>query len=624
MGMRVPGGAADIRMSAEEVAVWRKRIQRSIRMKEQLGLNLRWSVLDAYYEGQYFSSLAKKHQIATNWMFSILRQTVAALYFQNPTFYMRGLTLKGRMAAPVVEQVYIAERQVMDAEEAERDFLQWGLQFGIGIMKHGYHSSLGAETPYREVSPEENDGGYADTQDEERIDAGAFSELWGRRHFGHAWKMAIPPQDFGFDADAKTVEDSRWFWHRYNRPYLDVKRDSRLDREARMKLGMSGTSPYFEEEDAGAGRERVKDDSGICRLYEVFDRQTNRVILLHDSCDRPLLNKRMDHFGDMGPYEFLVFFKSRHHPYGIPWCETFRSQVEVLNTIRSQMLEHLETWGQVRGSYRKHRISDESIKQLLKSRGNVLVPVETDEKLSDVIDLFERLEMSPDAWKLGDVYQRDLVDISGASELGSRTTETATEASYLEQKSNLRVGDMRYRFERSLVGSARRDMKTVRKYWGAERVVPIVGEDGMVWDMVRVSEDVVLSDYEVILEPGSTERVDKAVRTRQIIDAIGQLPPLREWLVTKGWDINIVELVKEYLKNTEVFRTVSKVLVPLQPMGMLPTSESRRGKQGPQGQPGAAGAVNGLGQMPQESGAGVAGRVLSEAFGGGAFGGSLS
>ena len=231
-------------MSATQVGIWRKRIQRSMRAKDELGLYKLWTVLDAYYEGKYFKQLSKKHQIATNWMFSILRQTLAALYFQNPTFYMRGLTELGRMAAPVMEQVYAAEREVMDAEESERNFLLYGLKKGIGIMKHGYSAAVSPEMPLRGPNPIQDEG---DTESE-LYPLAPRTEFDQRVHYGHAWQMEVDPRHFFMDADAKVHSEAGWYCHRYYRKFVDVRDDIRLSKAARFELKPSGRSSYFNDE----------------------------------------------------------------------------------------------------------------------------------------------------------------------------------------------------------------------------------------------------------------------------------------------------------------------------------------------------------------------------------------
>lgn len=656
---RQPGGngngaamhAGVSRLTEEQVQIWRKRIQRALRQKKDMGITAKWAVLEQFYRGQYFKKMSKDHQVATNWMFALIRQAMASIYFQNPTFYMRGLTVAGRQSAPIMEQVYIAERKVMGAKRPERRALQHGLQLGLGTLKHGYSSSLGIEQPYRQIAPGAppintwtpgmEGETYSDTSlnmDDFKMPRGAFVELWGERHYGHPWKRAIKPQDILIDPEAVEISEARWICHRYDRPYVDVKEDVRLDPEVRAKLKPSGMSGFSVELDEDYRKQypSVYDDAAMVRLYEIFDCSRRRVILLTDTVDMPLLDKRYEHFGDLGPYAFLQFFEHDEHPYGIAWAETFKPQVEVLNSLRSQMLQHLETWGQLRGGFLKGKADGNDIKQLLNNtQANVLVGIEGTEKVEDALTIFPRIEIAPDAWRLSDQWQTDLVDISGATELRQqKKTPTATEASYFEEKSALRIDDMRGMFEDFLLQSALRDLKSLKAFWGPDRVVPIVGEDGIVWMMARVSQDVVLSDYEILIEAGSTQRVDKAVRTRQVIDTMDRALQWMPVLQQHGFIVNSAELFKNFLKQTDVFRQPERVLIAMPGNEMAKFLGNQQmlpqGTQAPMGmgmQPGMGGiagggmgaptAVTQMGTMPWEQNAGVAGRVMSEAFGGG-------
>jgi len=603
----------------------KKRIQRSMRAKRDLGLLDIWDTLEAYYEGKYFKQLAAEHKVSVNYMFSIIRQTVAALYFQDPTFYMKGMSEMGRMVAPIMEQVLAYEREVIDAESAEREFLWYAVLFGIGILKHGYSSALSPEMPLRDagIRPEGERSG-----DDFNLPLAQTVESDQRMRVGHPWTWAISPHDFFMDPDAKKWTESRWFCHRYNRPYVDVLQDSRLNIEARAELEPTGRSGFFLDEDIRDSEDnntrlQLQNDAAIVRLYEYYDVQNACVTLMSDNGERPLLYKKYPYLKDLTPYEKLTFFESRKHPWGIPYPNTFRSQIEVLNVIRSQQLQHLETWGWTRGAVNSDKVKNKAdVKSFLKARGPKLIEVQGDTKINEVIEIFDRQDIPADTWKVAQQHYDDLIDISGANELGARSTETATEASYQEQKHNLRVGDMRYANDRALKGSARRVIALLKNFWGAERVVPICGEDGKLWEMLSIPREWVLAEYEVDIEPGSTERVDRVVRTRQIIDAIRELLPLNEAMKQQGWQVYLPELVKKYLHNTDVFRTSDRVLVPYTPplvdeMGNpIPDAGGNAG-----GMPGPE-SEGAFGSMPQLQDAGLTGRALSEGFGGG-FGGSL-
>lgn len=607
--------AAHEPMSVEEVAIWRRRLMRAHRAKRDLGLVQRWRVLNDYYENRYFTRLSKEHQVAVNWMFAQIRSAVASLYYENPTFYCTGLSEEGRQAAPIVEQVMTIERRAMKADVQEERFLLHGLKYGIGILKHGYQSNPGVR---------ERGAAGEQYKDEPR---GPFAESDYRMKYGHPWKISVAPWNFLMDPDAEKPELSRWFCHRYYRPYVDVREDTRLDRAAREALSTTGKCSSHSDTDIegldSITKQAVKDDASMVTLYEIFDVARKRVILLSDHGDQALLNKRYDQFGDMTPYEFLVLYEAEEHPWGIAWAETFRSQVEVINIIRSQMLEHLESWGWTRVLYLKNLgFSEEDIKRALKSRGVSAIGVSspTGTKLSEVFDVMPRIEIPADSWRLGEAYHRDMVDVSGSSELGRQTTETATEAMKLDEKQGLRIGHMRKRWDAALEGSAQRDLKSLQRYWGPDRVIPLLGPDGQLWQLVRVPFWMMNSEYILAMQPGSTERIDKAVRTRQVIDSMDRLERWMQWIQAQGYQLNVIELLKSFLRQTEVFRNPERLFLPVNPAG---TGPALVGGAGAPGQLTAPVAVNGMGGMPWEQGTGVSGRTLSEMFGGGAFGGSF-
>jgi hypothetical protein len=187
---------------------------------------------------------------------------------------------------------------------------------------------------------------------------------------------------------------------------------------------------------------------------------------------------------------------------------------------------------------------------------------------------------------------------------------------------------MRYLFERFLKRSTRKVVAMLRQFWPSERVVPVVGPDGRNWQYITVTRDMVTAEYTVDIEPGSTEKVDKNIRVRQTIDAMAQLTPMVPYLQAQGYDLNMPELVRTYLKNTMFARNADKFLVQLpppqpQPMpdqGMAePGMEEQGGMMNPQAQQAMMAApmpVNNNGGMPWDMSTANMGRMMSESLNG--------
>lgn len=602
----------------EFTSMWQERIIRSHKSKRRLVKD--WIVLREFYEGRYFSDSVDNDQVSTNFLFSIIRQKMATLYFQNPTMNFRGLSQIGSEIAPIMKDFMLIVRRAIDAEAEERDALLKGLLYGTGILKHGYNAEFGIETPLSEdsVMGKLNRAGISSFDDFD-LSKGIFTEHDLRVRAGYPWVKSISTFDFFADAEAMQFPEARWMAHRFRRPHADVVRDSRYDPEARKEVDPSGVGLFGVDDyesryaDAGYRDGDLRHDSSMVTLYEISDLENREVIVISDTGSRPLM-RVPDPLGLAdSPYEILTIYGSETSPWGLSYANQFAPLVEVLNKVRSDMLDHLDRHGRTRGIYNKSILSEDEAYNLVHQPEGGLMAVEwdSDESLSKAIEILPQETINPDAWRVANMYQSDLDQTSGVNENargGSLATETATEASIIDQKSGLRDSDMQYQNTRFLRGSTRKLVAIIRKFWPIERIIPITGPDGQIFQLAHVTRDQVMSDFEVDIEPGSTERVDQSVQRRQIIDAIQQMVGMEPWMNRQGAGFNWIEVAKTFLKTLNLSTNPDKLILvtepqqPQQPGNVLPF---------PQGQ--NATGINPSGQAPTELAGFESGRMLSEA-----------
>jgi len=603
--------------------IWKQRMVRAYRAKKEV--QDRWNIVAEYYSGRYFYDKPVDDQYACNWTFSLIRSITSSLYFQNPKMNSRGLSKVGTLVAPMVEKIMDRERRIIDCESEERRMISNAVKYGTGIMKHGYSWEV---CPVPDIADDKAVDESIDIQssytassfsqvDDLSLPQGHFTEHDSSIKEGHPWVKSINPKNFLVDPDCKTFEEARWYCHWYSRPYADVKRDSRYPVKVRKQLMPTGQAHFLDEDELAYAteqmREDIKFDSSLLNIYEVYDKTTNTVYHLTPGLDEPLLEKPYP-FETTCPYEFLVLFEDDDSPWGISLPDIFSIQIDTLNKMRTKMVDHVQRNTARVGAYNRRYINEEQMKDALQLPdgswyGLDNMPQGT--KLKDALDMFPVTPINPDLYQLSNLIENDLQEVSGASELGSRTTETATEASMLEQKSNLRVGDMRQRVERALRGSMRKVFSLIRQYWPAERMVPIFGPDGQILQYFEMTKGHMYSEFEIDIEPGSTERVDKNVRTRQLIDAIRELQGLDPLVQQAGGQLNWIEIAQQFVVQTEILKNRDKIVIPPQPQpqpgNMLPFGGDQMSQQ-----PGSANVTN-QGNIQQAFNGYDPGRAQSEA-----------
>lgn len=610
-------------LNEDQTQVWRDRIIAAARSKKELVRE--WMQLQEWYQGRYHYSYANHDRVTVNWVLANTRQMTSMLYGQQPKMFFKPLGFMAEDAAWVMEQVVTAERRVMDCEKEERMWVHNCLLFGTGILKHGYNAEFSMDTAWADKTDQKSPTHRGTLIDDNQILPHApLTEHNPQIKSGHPWVKSIHPMEFLVDPDANSPEDARWFCHRYRRPYLDVVQDERFPEHVRKKIEPSGNSVHWEEDELSYPHSINEDhqsegEAAMVSIYEIFDRRTQTVIMMTDMGDM-LLQEPYPYFGKDGPYEIIQFLPTDDCFWGMSWVETWSPQVQALNKLRTQMMDHLQRFGQIKGVYNQRTFDDEFMDDFARSPQGTLAPaknMQPGEDIRKVIQFMPYIPIAADAWQLQDKMQFDMDQVSGISELGrgsGKSVQTATEAAYIEQRTQGRIDDMRRVLDRGLRRSTRKIVSMLKRFWGPERIIPLVGPDGQDWAMYAVSYDLVNSQYEVDIEPGSTERVDKNVRIRQMIDAMNTIGPYIQYLNAQGYDFDWSVLFKEFLEKTEVVRNAEKLIVPYGQAGMgAQMQQQQQMGGGGMGQQPAPMNVNNSGAMPWDNGGSEEGQVFKQA-----------
>lgn len=636
--------ARDMKIKDEEVQIWNARLVRSHRSK--LTQIRRWKKIKAFFKGDYFNEFEAVDKVSANWILAAVRQQASQLYFQNPLMNFTPKTVPGIHVAAVGEALMTREREIMGAEFEERKALVHGLKYGTGILKHAYNAEYDPEMPLADTRKVVDDTGGSDfnsmdaAHEDLTVQQGPLVEHNTNVARGHPNKRAIEPWNFLVDPEALTYEEARWVAHRFQRPWIQAKRDSRWDDEAREELQPTGRSAHWEsapgdmnEADWDWRNDPHAVDSSLTTFYEIWDKTTARTIVIAAGAEKPMMVKPYPYLGKAGPYEILTFIPDDDSFWGIPWADTFSDQVLALNKLRTTMMDHLERWGATKGAYRRNSIDQADAERFANAKTGQMVEINSTEDIDKIFKVFPHIQISGDAWKLQDLFQNDMTLISGVSEnqqggsaRGGKGSKTATEANNIAQQAAVRTGDMRYLNERFIAGSTRKDFSLLRQFWTGQEIVQITGTDGQIWDSI-VNKDVLdgrYGEFDVGIEPGSTERVDRAGRMRQHIELMRELTQMIPWLQQQGQTINLPELVKGILLNSEIIKDPNKILMPMPQQPQAP----QQGQQGAAGAPGGPalqigqGApqpgltnVSGLDQVLGVGDTFEGGRQLSEAFG---------
>jgi len=615
----------ELRLDDDQLTIWFNRIKRAYRARkphEEV-----WRRLDEYYKGCYFEEFSDEDQVAGSWHLAAVRQMTSQLYSRDPTMNFKGRTVAGIYAAGPAQKLTAYERKMIGASREERKVLVNCLKYGTGIAKYAWNAKYDPELPFAGKKVSQDDARHVGdpTVDMEDVilPQGPFTEHDSRVVAGHPVVLSVCPYDFLVDPEASCLEEARWMAHRFQRPWIDARRDERWDSEAREMLSATGQSAYFDENDVtdhDPQRDPAYQDSSMVTFYEIFDRATRTIIILSGDCEKPLMVRPYPFQGRHGPYADLKFLPSSDSYWGMSYADTFTPQILAMNLLRTQMMDHLQRFSATKGAFDVNVIDPETMERFAAAKVGEYVPVRrmNGEPISNYIETFNYPSISADAWRLAELFKADFQEISGISEaaLGSgKGVQTATEASYIERQSGLRIDDMRGMLDDFLEESTRRIVALLRQFYTGQQVFPILGDDGNVW-LQTVTQQTVNGEYDVAIEPGSTERVDRNARMRQSIELLQVLTPMNEAMMAQGKQLNFEEVLRQILSNSDIVKNPDNIIIPLPPPPPQPQQPQQPQQQGAvQGQQPAPADVNGLGQVVQEQQGFQNGRQFSEAAG---------
>lgn len=598
-----------LQLNDTQLQIWNGRIKRAYTARAERFYD--WQRINEYRHGRYleeyrhggsghgfFHGYHDSDRVTGQWHMVAVRQTLAELYFQYPRMNFTAKAARAVNIAGPAESLTSYERTLMRAHLEERDALTNNLWYGTGILKFAWNAEFGLEAPTSDALSKQmmrNLAGKGSTVgghlDDIELAQGAITEHNPNIRSGHPWIKSIHPLDFLVDPEATTYEEARWVAHRFNRPWVQAVNDSRYDRNARKALSPGPAGRFLETGDGGLETDfRLDDvnfqDSSLVTIYEIFDKTTQTIIVMTPSSPHPLMVRPYPFFGRRGPYVISQFIPIDDSFWGIPWADTFSPQIIALNTMRTQMMNHIQRWGVPKGAYNQNVIKEEDIQRVANSLVGDFVGVDTDEDIAKILQVWNAIPMSADTYRAAEIFKNDLDEISGVSENargGGAGVQTATEANIIDQRSGLRSGDMRFIVDQMLRDSTRNIVSLMRQFWEARDVIPIVGPEGQLWDLTGQELNF---EYDVDIEPGSTERVDRNARMRQAVELLQVLVQIKPLMLQEGKQLMLGEIVREVLQNSDIVKNPDRVIQSVQQpaIGGLPGS----GGSPPAQLPGAA------------------------------------
>lgn len=631
------------RSERAEIAVWRARLERAKarrkKNKEIWDRNLRYYIGDQWHDIE-----TEDHEVTINKVFAAVRAQLPSLIFSRPHYYVRERRRKlergpdGQVVDVSRDAAMAKERWLNYRYREHRGHYQVRLAtlagfFSLAAVKVGYTPII-IDNPERGECLKNEDGEYVMTVDEKTGDVvpaltqgdylrlsdgsivygpGGIPELEparipGRGQYFIEW---VPAENFLFDPEGKNdFHSHRWVAEEWVRPLEEVRNDPLFNRKSLKNLTCTtavGAEPgdsdpnniematqirnstKGEADDYAA----VQNDEARVRGYEIWDFVNNELVVLIDAsmdgADHEFFLRRepipdgIEH----GPYVFAKFNEvpGRWEPYAD--VTPLTAIQDEYNRTRSQILTHKERADR-KYLYLEDTFPNEEEFDKLKHGGDMSFAM-----VSNLAGV-KALETAPlDASVAGSVpmIQADFDEVAGqgGEARGVASADTATQASILEGRSQVRESDRRDNVINEFVTEVGRKLLQVGQVYSSEEEWVSIGDpdEHEPFDFQEpVNPSQLSGEFDVSIELGSMLPRTTAIERQQwmqLLTLLSQNPTIMasQKMLQRTFDMFEVRDKEMQAELTQIGQSFLQAESAAPQGGSAPVMDGAPGQQGP-------------------------------------------
>lgn len=500
---------------------WKQEIRNGLEYQRIYGRPEDWRRFRAYYRHQW----KKGTSMPVNMIFSIVRAMIPQVYFRNPKVYVTALIPGYEMHAKVVEAIDNLLLQEMDVKRQMKRIALDAAITGSAVGWSGYDSEYGWDSS--KMNPMTGDSTM--TQYDSK---GYKIEYNCYINPGMPWFQRADLESTIFPWGTLDPKNAEWVAMRVMRPLRDVMADPKY--KNKMGLRGSGKTNLFTNTEDEALYNRLHTQTEWVELWQIRDLKTQQLIVINLDHSQFLRESHDEMQIEGAPMHWFTFNEDPTYPWGIPDARIIEPQQLEINEARKLAMYHRRL-SVAKFLYRKGAMTKGELEKLLDEDvgAAVGIDVEPGTSIADVVKEFSA-SVPRDLYEFAEICRNDIRELTGFSrnqmgQLDSSRT-TATEARIVQGAHEIRIDERRDQMADYLGGVVRGANQTVFKFWTTERVVQIVGPNGLPgW--IKYNGDQLKSEYSHRIDPnngspttGETRKAD-AFQLLQTWGAISQNPP---------------------------------------------------------------------------------------------------
>ena len=562
--------------NADKLAKFRKHLNASKRWRREEAYDSTWKRLVDMYRGRHYEYASDEDRLLVNIAFSTVNVIAPSVSVNYPKIAVNATKPDDAPKAIITEAVinYWWRHYKVKPEfrRAVKDFLVTG----HGWLKCGYR--------YVEEQRVAEADEYSD--DQEGGESTSITVITEDRPFVER----VSPYDVFVDPDATSMRDLKWIAQRIRRPLAEVRADKRYAKKVREEVAPTAGSRFVDE----PGKRRIHDDNhSYCEIWEFYDLRSKTMSVFADSGDQFLIPPKKMPYAFGHPFVMIRNYDVPDHFYPLGDLEAIEPLQRELNETRTQMMNHRKRFSR-KYLFKESAFDSDGRGALESDYDNVLVPVMSDEPLTNVVAPFPAVITPPEFYNQSELIQGDVEQITGVSEYQRgalpEIRRTATEAAIMQDAANARAADKLATIEGAIQEVASRMVALAQQYMTGEQVARLTGSDGVpMW--ITFDRDYIAGEFDFEVEAGSTAPVNESFRRQMALQMVDAMAPFASAGV-----VNVERLAAHVLQFGFGIKNPAEFLAPPAPQGAAPA--------GPAGLPGPL--PPGVSEPPPAGPAGVA------------------
>lgn len=487
---------------------WLEKISAAKKKHKEFKDTFRVDKARAYFEGRQNEGASPSEWITVNKVYSNLMAQLPTLYSVDPYFYVK--LKKFYHPDPMMIAMYEQRGKIRQANlnyyKEELDLktkARLGIldaEFAYGVIKVHYKADE-VENPDK-GKPMMSEDGETQLVDES---GGPLMEPDYIPVNERYCITRIHPDDFIWDEDSGPLEDK---WGFVAERVKLTKEEARKDRRLNQRLlKQVGTVNKKKDEDPPNLEESNKNDE-IYILWEIYDLKKKQWLIVAENQDDkymgPIMTARpLPKYIENHPYAILRFTLRDNSPYPIPPVSQVIDPQKEYNSARSKVQTHRKRFN------RKYEVfvggltdEEDSLSALESGDDGTIIKKQT---AARVVDPISDAPLDPQLYSEIALLNGDIVEMFGTNAEGLRKVDSATEASILDKRSDVKEGDRLSLVIDWIKTIARKLDMCIQAHISEDQAIRISGPEGDFWQIVRTEDyEAIKGEFEYSVNVGST------------------------------------------------------------------------------------------------------------------------